>query len=262
MRKQPNKKMIGFFTVSGIVLFMGIMMLFIGDKIFLRDSDLSVLYFNESLKGLRVGSPVVFRGVEVGKVAKIDIITDLDDMTFKLPVYINIQEPVFKKYGHHEIKSKRNFIEQMVNKGLKGRLTSQNFLTGQLMVELEILPDAEAKFRGGFGKVVEIPTVLSSMGEISKGLQDLPIRPVLDNFNVMLSTINEKLPNILNQAEGVTTSLNKLTSGNLSEAKADTIDNLNKTFRDISEAAQAMRNLADYLGRHPEAILKGKSSTY
>lgn len=257
MKKEPNKTLIGLFAVTGITLFVAVILLFIGDKIFVSDKDLAVLHFDESLKGLRVGSPVVFRGVEVGKVAKIDIETDLDDMTFRLPVYINVSQSVFKKYGHHEIDDKNEFIKQMIDRGLKGRLTTQNFLTGQLMIELEILPEAEIKYRRGISKIVEIPTVLSPMGELSKGLEDLPIRGVLDNLNNLLTVTNAKLPIILTQAEDFVTGLNgmvKKSDGN----RSNTIDNLNKTIRDVGEAAQALRGFADYIERHPEALLRGK----
>lgn len=257
MRKQPNKKLIGLFSVAGITLFLAVMFLFIGDKLFVRSSDLAVLYFDETLKGLRGGSPVVFRGVEVGKVSKIDIVTDLDDMSFRLPVYININQSVFKKHGYGEIKNKKDFTKLMVERGLKARLTTQNLLTGQLMIEMEILPDQPIVYRGGVGKIIEIPTVISPMGELSKGLQDLPIKNVLENFNNLLTVANTKLPVVLDQAAEITSGINKIVN-RPSNDRANMLDNMNKTLRDISEAAQALRNFADYLERHPEALLRGK----
>ncbi|MDR1694615.1 MAG: MlaD family protein [Lactobacillaceae bacterium] len=257
MKKQPNKKLIGFFALSGAALFIAVMFIFVGDKIFVKDKDLAVLYFSESLKGLRVGSPVVFRGVEIGKIAKIDIVADLDDMSFRLPVYININQSILKKYGHSEIGNKKRFVTQMVDRGLKGRLTSQNILTGQLMIELEIMPDHPIVYRGGVGKVVEIPTVLSPMGELSKGFQDLPIKSVLENFNNLITNTNNKLPVVLDELGEAVKSINRL-ADNSDADRVSAIDNLNKTIKDVGEAAQALRSFADYIERHPEALLRGK----
>lgn len=257
MKKQPNLKLIGIFTVMGIALFVGFVLLFVGDKLFVDDDDLAVMYFDETLKGLKVGSPVVFRGVEVGKVAKIDIITDLDEMVFKLPVFINIDERVFRKVGDDDIKTKKAFIEKMVEKGLKGRLINQNLLTGQLMIELEIMPEVEAVYKSRAKKFVEIPTTLSPLGALSKGLQDLPVKPLLENLNELLTTANEKLPAILDEAKSITGSLNKGLKGS-TRGRSNAIDNFNKALRDISEAAQTFKNLTDYLERHPESLLRGK----
>lgn len=261
MKKQPNKKLIGFFSLTGIALFAAMMLVFVGDKIFVKDSELAVMYFSESLKGLRAGSPVVFRGVEVGRVTKIDIVADLDNMTFRLPVFINIDESVFSKYGKHRVKSKKEFIKLMVEKGLKARLATQNILTGQLMIETEIMPDQPIVYRALTKNFVEIPTVLSPMGEITKGLQDLPIKSILENFNTLLKTTNDRLPGVLGQMEEFAASLNSVVK-NTSGDRTTTIDNLNRTIRNIGDAAQALRNFADYVERHPEALLRGKGGSY
>ncbi len=49
-------------------------------------------------------------------------------------------------------------------------MTAQNYLTGQLVIELEMLPDTpiELRYRGHDKDVLEIPTVLSPMGKSPK----------------------------------------------------------------------------------------------
>ena len=37
-----------------------------------------------------------------------------------------------------------------------------------------------------------------------------------------------------------------------------TLNNANQSISDIGAAARSIKNLTDYLERHPEAILKGK----
>ncbi len=246
MSKIPNKKMIGLFTFVGILIFISFMVLFLKDKLFIREKDLLVMYFDESIKGLSIGSPVVLKGVELGKVVRIDMVANVEDLSFSIPVYVKINsDQVITMHDKPLINQSHPLLRRLVEKGMRARLATQNFLTGQLMIELEVDPDSPAVFKGD-GSHKEIPTVLSSLGELSKGLQDLPIRQSLDRFN-----------DLLEQATKLAENANKIVNNSSGDA-ANTIDNLNKTIKDVGEAAQSLRNFSDYIERHPEALLKGK----
>ena len=88
MRKKPNSKLIGLFIVCGITLFLATVGMFVSEKIMADTKSEVVMYFSESIKGLDVGSPVVFKGVNIGRVSKIDLITDMDDSEFSIPVFV------------------------------------------------------------------------------------------------------------------------------------------------------------------------------
>ena len=134
----------------------------------------------------------------------------------------------------------------------------QSFLTGLLMIELEMLPGTPVNlYHDKDGDILEIPTVLSPIGELSKGIQDLPIAKSVEEFNKFFSGLNNKMPNILSQLDGMLSRLNSAVSSK-SGASADTIANFNKTLTSVGEAARSLRNLTDYLERHPESLLKGK----
>ena len=74
MRKEPNKKLIGLFVVIGVLIFGLLIAGYVRKELFPPKDNMVVMYFDESVKGLSVGSPVVFKGVEIGKVTKIDLI--------------------------------------------------------------------------------------------------------------------------------------------------------------------------------------------
>lgn len=247
MRRTPNKKMIGLFTLTGIVCFFGAIGIFLGDKLFVKDEDLLVMYFDESIKGLTVGSPVVLQGVEIGQVYKINLLADIKKLNFKIPVYVKIDTSqiihVDDEGNTYKFGRQVNLADRLVAKGLRARLASRNLLTGQLMITLEMLPDMPATMKGD-GKHKEIPTVLSSFGQLSKGLEDLPVRESIEKFNTLLEQTNKLMSEV-----------NKANSGG---EIASTINNLNKTIQDVGEAAQSLRNFSDYIERHPEALLKGK----
>lgn len=239
MKKTPNKKRIGLFVIIGILLLLGLAGHSLIKKFFQDKEDVWVMYFDESIKGLNIGSPIVFKGVEIGKVSNIELFVNPEDLVVKIPVFAEV-------YPNQHIKraitalEKRDAIQTMINKGLRARLISQSLLTGSLMIELEILPDTPAEYKAPKNsKILEIPTALSSLGEIQKGLQGLKIRETIQKFNDILTKIDKSMDNNSNRID-------------------DIFINLNKTLISIKDMSRSFNNMAEYLERHPEALLRGK----
>ena len=283
-------KLTGLFVLIGIICFVGIVSYFIKQKYSTRNEDMLIMYFDESVRGLSVGSPVVLQGVEVGKVAKIRLMTNLEKGTFKTPVYM-----VFNDDGSTPERSRAEYeflLKNLIDKGLRARLITSNFLTGQLMIELLMVPNDKPIFRGS-GKYPEIPTVYSSFAQISKDLEDIPLQDTIVRIGHLIDNVDETIPDILKNIVQMTNIVNKSapdTMKNLNDlaeslnknippflqnmqgisaklngamnqktgSAGKTIENLNTTLEEIAKASRSLRNLADYLERHPEAIIQGK----
>lgn len=248
MMNQPNKKKIGAFILAGIITFVVIVALGLGLGMRGRDRDLYVMYFHESIKGLSIGSPVVLNGVEVGKVAKIEIVPDIQTHKFTIPVYVtfnNIEKMISN--GGNRIWDEEQVVNALIARGLHARLINQNLLTGQLIIELDMKP-AKTTLTGAEPDdgIIEIPTALSSLGELSANVQDIPFKEVVENLNRTLA----ELKNVLAPAVGI--------SRDLAKKSAATLNNFNQAVSDVSRAANSIRNLADYLEQHPESLIKGK----
>ncbi|OPX35946.1 MAG: hypothetical protein B1H11_08400, partial [Desulfobacteraceae bacterium 4484_190.1] len=84
MSKKANKSIIGAFVVGAVVLVVTGVMIF-GSGKFLSSSERWVLYFDGSIQGLKVGAPVVFRGVRIGSVSEIKLIASTNDFFIKIP---------------------------------------------------------------------------------------------------------------------------------------------------------------------------------
>lgn len=257
MRKQPNERFIGLFMIGGLLTLLLMGAVFLSERLFLNDGRMLVMYFEESINGLSVGSPVVFKGVQIGKVTAIDLIANAETLEFSIPVYVRLEKR--RNIENGEFVDRERILEALIDKGLRARLATQSYLTGMLMVELEMLPGTPIVLRhpAKDKNIFEIPTVLSPLSELSKGLQDLPLKESVAAFNKFFTTLNTELPNILPQISQAATRLNKAVSNNLG-ATAETLNNFNQTMLSVEAAANSMRNLTDYLERHPEAILKGK----
>ena len=75
MAKQANRMMIGGFVVLAVAILAASLVVF-GSGKFFKKTNKYVLFFDESIKGLNVGAPVLFQGVPVGSVTNIVILAD------------------------------------------------------------------------------------------------------------------------------------------------------------------------------------------
>lgn len=269
MQKKKTYKLAGLFVLLGFACLGGIIFRYMSQKFFSNDDEYVVVYFEESIKGLSVGSSVVFKGVEVGQVAKINLLVDMKDGTFKTPVFIEFQENKSFQMRNADHMEPREAMDFLIEKGLRARLISANYLTGQLMIELAMNPNAPIEYEGD-GKYLEIPSEMSSIGIISKDLQEIPlketflrlsdiIKKVDKQLPNILKTVNERLPEILNNIEQVTQKA-RTTIDKKSNETSKAVANFNEAMEDIGKASVSVKNLADYLERHPESILRGKEN--
>ena len=91
MSKPVNKTVIGIFVVVAIALVVAAILI-LGSGKFFKHNPTFVMYFQGSVKGLSVGSPVVFRGVKVGTVTDIKMLFNPKDLSVMIPVYVELEE--------------------------------------------------------------------------------------------------------------------------------------------------------------------------
>ena len=89
MAKKVNRTLIGAFVLGAIVLVVAGVMVF-GSGKFLSKKNTYVMFFEGSVKGLNVGSPVVYRGVKIGEVTNIKLIMDPQKLTALIAVYVEV----------------------------------------------------------------------------------------------------------------------------------------------------------------------------
>ena len=236
---------------TGIAVLVIIFAIFIKNNFLSQNEKLLVMYFEESIKGLNVGSAVIFKGVEIGNVTKIGIFANPDSMDFSIAVYAELNNQNIRAIA--EYRDKKKLLEKMIEKGLRARLTTKSYVTGQLMIEFTILPNASAFAQTNRQGYLVVPTTLSSLAELSRDLQSLPVKQSIDSFNKFFTNLNNQMP----QVESIIDKIDSL-MGNNPRAVTGTLYNLNQTMTSIREASDSFRNLTDYLERHPEALLKGK----
>ena len=95
MAKQANRMMIGGFVVLAVMIMAASLVVF-GSGKFFQKTVKCIMYFNESVKGLSVGAPVLFQGVPVGSVTSIILQVDPAKMQLRIPVVIEYEPDKFQ----------------------------------------------------------------------------------------------------------------------------------------------------------------------
>ena len=192
MSKQANKTIIGAFVLGAIALVVSGVLMFGSGKL-LRDLETYVLYFEGSVKGLNIGSHVLFRGVKVGSVTDIVLQYNPEDLTVYIPVVIEVERDRFKSVT--DKKRKKAQIRELIDRGLRAQLQLQSMVTGQLMVNLDFYPDEPIiMVSRENGRYPEIPAIPSDLQKITKTIENLPLDKIFNKLSESLDGI-EKIVN-------------------------------------------------------------------
>ena len=200
MAKQANRMMIGGFVVIAVIIMAASLVVF-GSGKFFQKTQKFVLYFDGSVKGLSVGAPVLFRGVQVGSVASIVIQTDLVKLQAQIPVIIEIEPDRFQVRAEDaSLRDPGNNLPKLIEKGLRAVLTMQSFITGQLVIELDFYPDLSicyppAQIDKAYKDYIMIPTCQSTTERVTKALEKLDVEGLGKKLESTLAAVDRLVNN-------------------------------------------------------------------
>lgn len=205
------------------------MVLFFGSFTLFGQTARYVLFFDQSVNGLAVGSPVKFRGVPVGSVERILIrVEGQDEHSTSIPVIIKIDRSrLTNDLGTSVETFGPKSIHPMIERGLVAQLNVESLITGQLFVEFSIQPGQARHFtqhRDDDYGMVEIPTLGSSLYQIANDL-GLVISALADfDFERFDQNLNEVLVNLSTALTGIDSALTGLDTPRLTESFAGAAD--------------------------------------
>jgi len=209
MSKPANKTMIGVFVIVAVVLAIAAVIVF-GSGKFFRKTEPWLTFFQGSVKGLNVGSPVVFRGVQVGQVTDIIVGFDPTKLEVLIPVLFEIDPEKFKDIGPRTETSGVDMHKALIDRGIRAQLQMQSLVTGQLLINLDFYPNTPAELIGTDrfkGKIKveewwEIPSVPTPLQELEKALSGLNIKAISEDVRRAMDGI-AKLANSPDLQEGI-----------------------------------------------------------
>lgn len=251
-------------------------------------------YFSGSVRGLSPGAPVEFRGVQVGKVERISLETATATSELRIAVLLSIQPGRVNDHADVQGDAEQG-LARLVNSGLRAQLRSASLVTGKRFVALDLFPDEPPAPVIANTQYPVIPTVPETLQAITTRvsslldkLDQLPLQAIAEEARGTVAGVNqlvngpelkqaiERLNASMAQLEAFSVQMNRSIVPNVNSAleQADKMFHgasavvapdtplhreLVSALRDLSAAARAIRNTAEYLERHPDSLLKGKT---
>src|SRR5208337_771130 len=238
MAKQANRIMIGVFVVVALILMAASLVLFSSGKFF-QKTDKFVLYFDESLKGLSVGAPVLFKGIQVGSVTSIIIVVDTAKHQVDIPVIIEIDLDRFELREAGQTVEPQKNMPMLIKEGLRGMVTMQSLITGKLLIELGFYPDTQVNLKNINKRYTEIPTLPSTTSKLAQALDKLDLEAVQKKLESALDGI-AKLTNNPDLAASI---------GHLKETLRDARKLVNRVDRQVDPLAQDTKKAVEDFGK-------------
>jgi paraquat-inducible protein B len=198
MSSKANPKVIGAFVLGGIALLVAGLLVFGGSNLF-RERQVLVAYFDGSLKGLRLGASVTFRGVPIGQVTDIQVLFEPETIQAKIPVVFELDPSRVIDVGIDSDLSDEETLKAYIERGFRAQLEVDSLVTGLLSINLNFHPDAqpvERVDRGAFAlPYPEIPTMPSDMERLQAGAGQIiqEATAALNGLNDILSTVSGQI---------------------------------------------------------------------
>jgi paraquat-inducible protein B len=237
MSRRANPTLIGAFVLGAAILAIAAVLLLGSGDLFTTKPQF-VLYFKGSVKGLNVGSPVNFRGVNIGTVTNIQLVMGTSESDIRIPVVIQINPESFLRSDQMvrqmSAQSKKN-IEKLIQAGLRAQLQLQSLLTGQLFIQLDFYPGTPVNLVGD-DNYLEIPTIPTPIEKITKKLEDFPVEKIMNN--------------IISTSEGLNALVNSPELRHAVVSLDETLTNINRfvTSPALREAIGSLHTALDDLG--------------
>jgi paraquat-inducible protein B len=235
--------------------------------------------FAQALRGLEVGAPVEFVGVNIGSVIAVDLGYEPRDKSF--PVVVTAKLYPRRMGDAYEILTAQGkteseetlaaFVGTLVKRGLRAQPRSASLLTGKLYIALDFLPASPRVAFDASNRPVELPTVNGSfqeleadIGRLVKKVNDLPLGQIAADLHTDLTDLHETLSELHSRVlPGAVDTLSALRGTLESADRTLDVDSplqrgLTETLLEARSTLQAVRELADYIDRHPDALLRGR----
>lgn len=239
--------------------------------------------FRQSLRGLTIGAPIDFRGITIGDVASIGVEFDDVNKDFLMIVDANIYPSrldglMRNQKGKHQKLDRLVSVQTLVKNGFRAQLRPGNILTGQAYIALDFFPKAPpatVTFEEGVGVLPTIPGELEELQRVLQSilrkLDKMPLDEIGDGLNSSVKSLNQTLQTtnkVMGKIDGqmlpeTLKTLEKLqktldTAGQTLQPDSPLQKDVRSAAQQVTEAVKSFRELTDYLGQHPEALIRGK----
>jgi paraquat-inducible protein B len=251
-----------------------------------REMLVFTMLFEESLRGLTVGAPVEMNGVAIGEVKSIMTGYDAQLGRFRFPVDVAIFPGRLRALSREKMADptpaeQKARIDRLVEVGFRAQLKTGSLLTGQMYITFDLFPNAAPakinwatippEFPTQPGMMIELQATLMN---ISKKLENMPIGQISADLRTALQSLNRTLVGAEQMVKRMDKEVAPAAKSALDDARrllntteqtlasdSPLQQDLRTSLRDLSRAAQSLRELTELLERQPESLIRGKKES-
>ena len=212
-----------------------------------------VINFKSSVRGLSVGAPVEFRGVNFGEVVNIETAMDPKTLEIIQPVEIFLYPDRLQVRSIKTGKllppptNELERLQALIKKGMRAQLLTGSFLTGQKYIGIDIFPDAPKYTLDLSRNPLELPAIPNELDDVEKSLSS-----VIKNTDRLVKKLDNQ---IIPQFDKTLQNVNAMTDGD-----SPLLIDMRDSLREITKAANSVKTLTDMLDQQPQSIIYGKPS--
>jgi paraquat-inducible protein B len=247
LKTKISPAVVGLFVLGAILLGLVALLSFGGVNFFSKPQRFAV-FFDESIHGLDLGSPVKLRGVRVGRVVDLNVRYDAASNKSLVAVVCELsRNMIIDSKGQAIDVSDKAELQTLVDHGLRAQLGVIGLATGLLFVELDFYDPhqypAEVPLADARHVVVPaVPSTISeyqaSLTEILSDLKRVDFAGLSRNVNALLTTVNTKL-----QAVDTARLSERWTKAAEAVAAVATDPEIKKAFTNLNAAGDDLRAL-------------------
>lgn len=227
------------------------------------DFDHYLVQFEQSIRGLREGAPVEYRGMRIGTVEQVpaEVIIDGAPAHFggtsnAVPVLLRIE------YGrlYRDTQQAREYwqsrVEGWLAQGLRASLKPGNLLTGAVYVDLDMYPDAEPAVLTKRGKYTVFPSTSSGISALANQLNDVLNKVKNLKVEQSLSQFEQTMANYEALAADMRTFINEPATralpGDISKDMADISQSMRQFEQSMEQFELTMASFQNGSGMYQE----------
>jgi len=245
-----------------------------------------VAEFPGSVAGIGIGSQVQLLGIDIGRVSDVHLEYDRSSRGLLTPVTLELRPDVIRNFtapgSNDSTAAASDALKHLIAEGLRAHLSSSNLITGQRKIALDFGSASPPVHFVPVSNYSQMPTMRS--GDFDDLLKSA--NQAADRINAMLDSpelkhslraLDETLSNLDKASMETQQQIGPLMANlrKASEQANETLVTVNRSLgsesgqspdisravAELTDAARSIKILADYLDRHPEALLRGRSDT-
>ncbi|MBK4775337.1 paraquat-inducible protein B [Candidatus Pantoea edessiphila] len=213
-----------------------------------------VLLFSSSIRGLRIGAPVEFRGIRIGSVSQVPFLKAIRkqklNYNYTIPVLIQLEPKRFLKFLGNNFNIDKYLYNNNKNNKIYAMLKTNNVLSGSTYIDLDFYNNINKNSAKTVLGYKTIPTINLNLNNIQEKLllaidkiSKMPINDTIKESNITLKKGAETIKEFKILVQTANDILKNPIINNLPKDIHRAIDNINIIIQDLHPGSSTYNRL-------------------